>query len=48
MDVVTFGEPMILMTPTKQGPLDAVRDFHKDLAGAESKEVEAALCTSTA
>ncbi len=36
MDVVTFGETMILMTPTKQGPLDTVREFHKDLAGAES------------
>ena len=36
MDVVTFGETMILMTPTKQGALDTVREFHKDLAGAES------------
>ncbi len=36
MDVVTFGETMILMTPAKQGPLDAVWDFQKGMAGAES------------
>jgi 2-dehydro-3-deoxygluconokinase len=36
MHVVTFGETMILMTPTKQGPLDAVWEFQKGMAGAES------------
>ena len=36
MDVVTFGETMILMTPTKQGSLDTVWEFQKGLAGAES------------
>src|SRR5689334_19598599 len=36
MDVVTFGEPMILMTPAKQGSLDTVWEFQKGLAGAES------------
>ncbi len=36
MDMVTFGETMVLLTPTKQGPLDAVGQFEKGLAGAES------------
>jgi len=36
MDVVTFGETMVLLTPTKSGPLEAVRLFEKGLAGAES------------
>lgn len=36
MDVVTFGETMVLMIPTKHGPLDTVGEFQKGLAGAES------------
>lgn len=36
MDVVTFGETMILMTPMNQGSLDTVWQFQKGLAGAES------------
>ena len=36
MDVVTFGETMILMTPAKRGPLETVWEFQKGLGGAES------------
>ncbi len=36
MDVVTFGETMILMTPMKQGSLETAWEFQKGLAGAES------------
>lgn len=36
MDVVMFGETMLLMTPMKQGSLDTVWQFQKGLAGAES------------
>ncbi len=39
MDVVTFGETMILMTPSKNGSLDNVPEFKRGMAGAESNAV---------
>ena len=36
MDVVTFGETMILFNPDTRGPLRYIHTFHKSIAGAES------------
>jgi 2-dehydro-3-deoxygluconokinase len=36
MDVVTFGETMVLFTPQSSGPLRFVNQFSKTVAGAES------------
>lgn len=36
MDVVTFGETMILFNPDNKGALRYVHTFHKSIAGAES------------
>jgi 2-dehydro-3-deoxygluconokinase len=36
MDVITFGETMVLMIPNTKGSLEIVSDFRKGLAGAES------------
>lgn len=36
MDVVTFGETMILFNPNNSGVLRYVHTFHKSIAGAES------------
>jgi 2-dehydro-3-deoxygluconokinase len=36
MDVVTFGETMVLFTPQTAGPLRFVNQFAKTIAGAES------------
>ncbi|HEY8891921.1 MAG TPA: sugar kinase [Clostridium sp.] len=36
MDVVTFGESMVLFGPDSSGPLRYVQNFNKSLAGAES------------
>ncbi|HEY8803548.1 MAG TPA: sugar kinase [Clostridium sp.] len=36
MDVVTFGESMVLFGPDSPGPLRYVQNFNKSLAGAES------------
>ncbi len=36
MDVVTFGETMVLFTPQSNGPLRFVNQFGKTVAGAES------------
>ncbi|NMA84807.1 MAG: sugar kinase [Epulopiscium sp.] len=36
MDVVTFGESMILFNPDTRGPLRYIHTFHKSIAGAES------------
>jgi len=36
MDVVTFGESMVLFSPDSSGPLRYVQNFNKALAGAES------------
>jgi 2-dehydro-3-deoxygluconokinase len=35
-DVITFGESMVLFTPTKTGPLRYVSSFEKTIGGAES------------
>ncbi|MGV8981268.1 sugar kinase [Clostridium sp.] len=36
MDVVTFGESMVLFGPDSSGPLRYVQNFNKSIAGAES------------
>jgi len=36
MDVVTFGESMVLFSPDSTGPLRYVQNFNKSIAGAES------------
>lgn len=36
MDVITFGESMVLFTPMKTGPLRYVGQFEKTVGGAES------------
>ena len=36
MDVVTFGESMVLFGPDSTGPLRYVQNFNKSIAGAES------------
>jgi 2-dehydro-3-deoxygluconokinase len=36
MDVITFGESMVLFTPMKNGPLRYVNQFEKTVGGAES------------
>lgn len=36
MDLITFGETMILFNPDNRGPLRYVHTFHKSIAGAES------------
>lgn len=36
MDVVTFGESMVLFAPDSSGPLRYVQNFNKSIAGAES------------
>lgn len=36
MEVVTFGETMVLFNPDSTGPLRYVHNFHKSIAGAES------------
>ncbi|MCB2361348.1 PfkB family carbohydrate kinase [Clostridium estertheticum] len=36
MDVVTFGESMVLFGPDSFGPLRYVQNFNKSIAGAES------------
>lgn len=36
MDVVTFGESMVLFNPDSNGPLRYVQNFNKSIAGAES------------
>lgn len=36
MDVITFGESMVLFNPAKSGPLRYVHQFEKTVAGAES------------
>jgi len=36
MDVITFGESMVLFGPDSSGPLRYVQNFNKSIAGAES------------
>lgn len=36
LDVVTFGEAMVLLVADQPGPLESVRVFHKGTAGAET------------
>lgn len=36
LDVVTFGETMVLFEPTQMFPLEYVNQFHKHIGGAES------------
>jgi 2-dehydro-3-deoxygluconokinase len=36
MDVMTFGESMVLFQPSKRGPLRYVNEFEKKVGGAES------------
>lgn len=36
MDVVTFGESMVLFNPDSNGPIRYVQNFNKSIAGAES------------
>ena len=36
MEVVTFGESMVLFGPDSSGPLRYVQNFNKSIAGAES------------
>ena len=36
LDVVTFGEAMMLLVADRPGPLDQVQSFHKRTAGAET------------
>lgn len=36
MDVITFGESMVLFSPSKTGPLRYVNQFEKTVGGAES------------
>ncbi|MFC4803070.1 sugar kinase [Neobacillus sp. GCM10023253] len=36
MDVITFGETMVLLNPSKAGPLRYVSKFEKTIGGAES------------
>lgn len=36
LDVVTFGEAMVVMVPEQPGSLEQVERFRKDIAGAES------------
>ncbi|QQE77578.1 sugar kinase [Alicyclobacillus sp. SO9] len=36
MDVITWGESMVLFTPQNNGPLESVAAFQKGVAGAES------------
>lgn len=36
MDVVTFGETMVLLYPTSDGPMRFAQQFEKSIAGAES------------
>lgn len=36
MDVITFGESMVLFNPNNNGPLRYVHNFTKSIAGAES------------
>jgi 2-dehydro-3-deoxygluconokinase len=36
MDVITFGESMVLFNPSKKGPLRYVSQFEKTIGGAES------------
>jgi len=36
MDVVTFGESMVLFGPDSTGPLRYVQNFNKSISGAES------------
>lgn len=36
MDMVTFGESMVLFSPDSSGPLRYVQNFNKSIAGAES------------
>jgi len=36
MDVITFGETMVLFNPDSSGPLRYVQNFNKSIAGAES------------
>ncbi len=36
IDVITFGETMILFNPDTRGPLRYIHTFHKSIAGAES------------
>lgn len=36
MEVVTFGETMVLLAPDRMVPLEYVNGFHKHVAGAET------------
>lgn len=36
LDVVTFGESMVLFSPDQKGPLKHIHNFSKSIAGAES------------
>lgn len=36
MDIVTFGESMVLFNPDSNGPIRYVQNFNKSIAGAES------------
>ena len=36
MDVVTFGESLVIFTPNAAGPLSSINTFNKALGGAES------------
>lgn len=39
MEVITFGESMVLFSPDSTGPLRYVNNFYKSIAGAESNVV---------
>ncbi|NJB37856.1 sugar kinase [Croceivirga sp. JEA036] len=36
LEVITFGESMVLFSPDSKGPLRHIHSFHKSMAGAES------------